>query len=152
MKVTKKDTIYVVTQLILFAVYIFIKLPKIDFQIPLWLQVLGALSATAGVVMVVLSFIALNKSLSPFPSPKEKATLITNGIYSTVRHPIYSGILWMALGYGLYTEDTLRLLVFVALLILFINKAKYEEQLLMKKFPDYIFYKFRTFGFLPAFE
>ncbi|MEO9211422.1 MAG: isoprenylcysteine carboxylmethyltransferase family protein [Ginsengibacter sp.] len=148
MKLNPKDIFFVGTQFILFVVYLF-RFPKIDFSVTHWLQLLGVFLFITGIIMSVASIVTLNKNLSPFPTPKQSAVLIQSGIYKYIRHPIYSGILFFTLGFSMYSENTLRLLIFFALLILFRFKAAYEEKLLQDKFSNYGAYKNTTGMFLP---
>lgn len=92
----------------------------------------------------------LDKSLTPFPTPKSNSELITSGLYKYVRHPIYTGILLTVFGYGFYSESVSRLTISVLLLILFYFKTNYEEQKLSQKYPEYGAYKARTGRFIPG--
>lgn len=143
-----KDIFFVGIQLILFVTYLF-RFSKIDFTIPCWLQLIGLFFSVAGIIVSLFSVISLNKNLSPFPTPKQSAELIQSGIYKYMRHPIYSGILFFTFGFSMYSESTLRLLIFCMLLILFGFKATYEEKLLQNKFSNYAVYKKTTGMFLP---
>ena len=145
---SRKDIFFVGIQLILFVVYLF-RISKIDFIIPHWLQLAGLFFSVAGIIISLASILTLNKNLSPFPTPKQSAELIQWGIYKYIRHPIYSGILFFTFGFSLYSENTLRLLIFFTLLILFRFKAAYEEKLLQNKFSNYTDYKKMTGIFLP---
>lgn len=143
-----KDIFFVGIQLILFVAYLF-RCSKIDFAVPRSLQWIGLFFSVAGIAISIVSFLALNKNLSPFPTPKPHAELIQSGIYKYTRHPIYSGILFFTLGFSFYSENTLRLIIFFLLLILFRFKAVYEEKLLQDKFSNYDAYKKTTGMFLP---
>ena len=148
MKRNPKDIFFVGIQFILFVVYIF-RLSKIDFGVPRWLQLIGLFLSVAGIIISLASVLALNKNLSAFPTPKQSAKLIQSGIYKYIRHPIYSGILFFTFGFSMYSENTLRFLIFFMLLILFRFKAVYEEKLLQDKFSNYAAYKKTTGMFLP---
>ncbi len=148
--VSKKDIIYVGIQLLLFILLLF-RIPAIDFAIDTWLQYTGLVIAIAGLLIIIAAMVSLNKNISPFPSPRQQAVLITNGPFKYMRHPIYTGILMMTSGLGLYTENISRLLIFLLLLVLFMLKARYEETLLIKKFPAYMDYKKKAGMFLPKF-
>ena len=148
MKRNPKDNFFVGVQIILFVAYLF-RFPTIDFAVPTWLQWAGLIVAITGVTISVIALLALNKSLSPFPTPKESAELIQSGIYKYIRHPIYTGILFFTFGFALFSENTFRLIIFVSLLILFKFKAGYEEKLLQKKYPNYKEYMKTTGMFLP---
>ena len=144
-----KDIFFVGIQLILFVVYLF-RFSKIDFRIPGWLQLIGIFFSVAGIIISLASVAALNTNLSAFPTPKKSAELIKSGIYKYIRHPIYSGILFFTFGFSMYSENTLRLIIFFMLLVLFRFKAAYEEKLLLDKFPGYAAYKKVTGMFLPG--
>ncbi|HEY5370103.1 MAG TPA: isoprenylcysteine carboxylmethyltransferase family protein [Hanamia sp.] len=148
MKRNPKDISFVGFQLILFADYLF-RISKIDFTVPRWLQFTGIFFSVAGIIISLTSVVTLNKNLSPFPTPKPGAELIQSGIYKYIRHPIYSGILFFTFGFSMYSENTLRLLIFFTLVILFRFKAAYEEKLLQDKYSNYGDYKKKIGMFLP---
>ena len=77
---------------------------------------------------VFLHVIQLNKNLSPFPSPINGGELIDTGLYNYIRHPIYTSILSTLFGYGLYSASGYKILLTIALLVLFFYKSKYEEK------------------------
>lgn len=144
---TNKDIIFVALQLVLFIAYI------IDIKIYALPQVLpdavyGFLTAGATAIFI-LSILQLNKNLSPFPSPKTNSELVENGIYKYIRHPIYTAIIFGLLVWSLYQNSLFQLLISISILILFYFKSKYEEQQLLKKFPEYKSYMSRTGRFLP---
>jgi protein-S-isoprenylcysteine O-methyltransferase Ste14 len=65
-----------------------------------------------------------------------------------MRHPIYTGLLTFALGVGL--DAGIPQLIFVAALFVLINrKARWEEELLMQRYPEYAEYMSKTPRFLP---
>nr|MBC7613421.1 isoprenylcysteine carboxylmethyltransferase family protein [Pseudopedobacter sp.] len=119
------------------------------FDFPNFLNYLGLLIAIAGLIILVLALLQLNKNISPFPTPKANSELVTNGLYSWMRHPIYSGILLFVFGYAIYSQIEFRFLISVALLFLFYFKSSYEEKLLKEKFPDYTNYQHQTRRFFP---
>ncbi|MEO7834539.1 MAG: hypothetical protein ABIR50_04405, partial [Ginsengibacter sp.] len=53
-------------------------------------------------------------------------------------------------GFSMYSENTLRLIIFLMLLVLFRFKAAYEEKLLQDKYLNYTDYKKTTGMFLPG--
>jgi protein-S-isoprenylcysteine O-methyltransferase Ste14 len=76
---------------------------------------------------------------------REHHELIQSGLYGYVRHPIYTGIILMALGTAL-ERGTVGAMLFCLLVLAFmVNKAIQEERLLTKHFPnDYPAYKARV--------
>ncbi|MBA2761552.1 MAG: isoprenylcysteine carboxylmethyltransferase family protein [Segetibacter sp.] len=149
MKPAPKDIFYVSLQILLFITYLF-RITTIDFYTSTLFRYAGLVLSIIGIALIIISSITLKKNLTPFPSPKDNSTLITTGVYKYIRHPIYTGILFTTAGYGVYSENTLRLLVFITMLILFVSKAAYEEALLIKKFPQYKTYKTRTAALFPG--
>ena len=92
---------------------------------------------------------ALGDNLTPFPRPRPTATLVREGIYAEVRHPIYGGFMLLALGWALLTANTLRLGVVGALVALFRAKARREEVWLTERFAEYAAYREEVPRFLP---
>lgn len=146
-KPTYRDYIYVGIQLVLFVAYI---LPITIFPItnPDWLRYSGFVLMSLGVILGVIALIQINVNLSPFPTPLENSALITKGVFALSRHPIYTAILLAALGYAIFQTSIYRILIFIFLMTLFYFKSKYEERLLLEKFPAYNDYKKRTRRFI----
>jgi protein-S-isoprenylcysteine O-methyltransferase Ste14 len=143
-----KDIFFVSIQFVLFVAYLF-RISNIDFTAHHWLQYAGLFFSISGIIIALASLFTLNQNLSVFPTPKQSAELIQSGAYKYIRHPIYSGILFFTFGFSLYSENTLRLLIFFALLILFRFKATYEEKLLQEKFSNYACFKKKAGMFFP---
>ncbi len=148
MKINTKDISYVSIQILLFIAYVF-DVKILPFKTFKWISMLGIVLCVLGVAISVISVLQLNKNLSPFPVPKPNSKLIINGVYRYVRHPIYSGIILMTFGYGLYSSSTYKIGISVLLCALFSLKSSYEEQQLMYKFPEYQDYKAITGRFFP---
>jgi len=149
--ILRKDYSYVGMQLVLFVLYC-IPITLITIEIPTWLGYTGIFVGLAGVLLGVLALLQINVKLSPFPTPVATGRLLTTGAYAVARHPIYTAILAATFGYGLFTESLFKLLLCLALLILFYFKAAYEEQLLTLKYPEYEKYKSKTGKFLPFYK
>jgi len=149
MKKNYKDYWFVAIQFVLFFCFIF----EMDWSMNLGLTVqkLGLIIAVFGGIIITLALLQLNKNLSPFPTPKESSSLLQNGLYKYSRHPIYTGIIILFLGYSLYQNSVYKLLISLLLVILFYFKSNYEEQRLEQKFPDYKNYKTKTGRFFPLF-
>ncbi len=114
-----------------------------------FISLLGlTLMAVAGAILLV-SFVALGNSLTASPLPKQRGTLVTTGLYSYVRHPIYSGLLLLSLGVvldaGWWPQAVVALMLFLLLRI----KAQFEETLLRKAYPRYAAYAAKTPMFFP---
>ena len=143
-----KDYVFVSIQGLLFIAYLF---PIQLFQviIPLdWLSYLGLAILLLAIVFGVLAFIQLSTNLSPYPTPLESGQLVTRGVFRIARHPIYTSLIFAGLGFALYQGSLYKLLITLLLLILFYFKSKYEEGLLISKYPEYREYMKRTRRFI----
>lgn len=102
-----------------------------------------------GVVMVVLGIVGLRENLTAVPRPIDDGRLIDSGVYGVVRHPIYTGGIAAALGWGLATASPAAL-VAAALLGAFLDlKARREEAWLLAAYPAYEAYRARVRKLVP---
>lgn len=151
MAVSKKDKIFVVLQFLVFFAW----LPDVNrwhLELSENLQALALIFAVIGASLVLIALLQLRTNLSPFPSPKEGAQLITGGVFAFARHPIYSGLLFMAFGISIWLGSGYKLAVSLLLLVLFHLKSRYEEQRLTEAYPVYPVYKRNTGRFFPKFK
>lgn len=110
----------------------------------------GSVLLLAGGVLTLAGAAALGRSLSALPEPTRHAELVDTGLYGVVRHPIYGGLLLLALGWSLRHGNALSLALTVALLRLLLAKASHEERALMARFPGYPVYARRVRRFIPG--
>jgi protein-S-isoprenylcysteine O-methyltransferase Ste14 len=110
---------------------------------------IGVALIAVGSGVLLISFIALGNSLTALAIPKDNGTLVTHGIYSRVRHPIYFGLLVMSLGVMLDAGYWPQVIVVMLLYVLLNNKADFEETLLRERYPQYQKYSERTPRFFP---
>lgn len=104
----------------------------------------------AGLVVTLWARAVLGENWSASPAIKEKHELIERGPYAYVRHPIYSGVLLMALGTTILYGRVGGFAVLVALFIGLWFKALPEERLLTQHFPEaYSKYKTRVKALIP---
>ncbi len=144
----RRDIAFVAVQAVLMAAYL--ANPEAwHIALPKGVQYVGLVLAIIGVGILAWAFAALGRNLTPYPTPKTSAQLVTAGIYRWVRHPIYSGVLLIALGWAGFSESGWRLALFAALGVLFWAKSSYEERLLTQRFPTYSEYQRRTGRFWP---
>lgn len=114
-----------------------------------WAGHAGLLLMVLGLMLSSGGAITLGRWLTPFPRPLAKSELRTSGAYALVRHPLYSGILFMAFGWSLYSQSMEGALFDLALLAFFDRKAAREELWLAEKFPDYAAYRRRVKKLIP---
>jgi protein-S-isoprenylcysteine O-methyltransferase Ste14 len=105
-------------------------------------RVVGVVIGLPSLALLVLARIELGGSFSVRPKAQ---MLVTHGLYSRIRNPIYVfGGLAVA-GFFLYINQPLALSLFVVLVPLQIYRARQEEKVLEARFGDkYRQYKSRT--------
>lgn len=145
---------YVVLQAMLLALIAFG--PKTAFGIPPWPEAtaavfsrVGGLLMAAGLTLSGLAALRLGANLTPLPHPRDDATLVVTGPYRLVRHPIYCGVILMAVGWALFVQGWLTLGHSALLVVLFDIKSRREETWLMRRFPDYVEYRKRVRKLIP---
>jgi protein-S-isoprenylcysteine O-methyltransferase Ste14 len=145
---------WVAGQLVLFAAIICV--PRDLLGLPAWPEPLrraglyaGVLLGLLGVGIAGLGVRDLGTNLTSFPRPRERGTLVQEGLYGLVRHPIYCGVLLAALGWSLARASTVALLLTLALGLFFDRKAAVEERWLAARFPEYTAYRKRVKKLIP---
>jgi protein-S-isoprenylcysteine O-methyltransferase Ste14 len=100
-------------------------------------RVLAALPAGAlGIYLLTGGIGGLGRHLTPFPRPVEQAELRSDGAYGLVRHPIYGGVLLLALAWGLLTSPAVLPAWVVSALFLDLKRRR-EEAWLEERHADY---------------
>lgn len=74
------------------------------------------------------------------PEPSANATLVTQGPYHYIRHPMYSAIILGAVGLLISYFTWVRLIMVILLAIVLISKLTWEEKMLIQKFEGYSSY------------
>ena len=68
---------------------------------------------------------------------KDGASLVTHGLYSYIRHPMYFSVIVMSFALIIKNINFLNLLFFGFIIVILFLKAKREEKLWSKKTPSY---------------
>ncbi|MEM9928468.1 MAG: isoprenylcysteine carboxylmethyltransferase family protein [Bacteroidota bacterium] len=147
---TTKDYLYVGIQFVLFLAFAWSP-PFLGFARGEMIGYLGLLIGAVAAIGGLASIFLLRSALSPFPTPVSGGVLVTTGLYAYARHPIYTSVLLAAFGYGVYSGSGYRLLIGLALLVLFYFKSAYEEERLKAQYPDYPAYRQKVGRFSPWF-
>ena len=87
--------------------------------------------------------------LSIFPELKQGSSLVQNGPYRLVRHPMYSAILLFFIPCIIHSVHFLPWVVYGLLAINLFFKMQYEEDLLRKEFKEYKEYAEHTYYMIP---
>jgi protein-S-isoprenylcysteine O-methyltransferase Ste14 len=104
-------------------------------------RIVGLPLMGAGMALIAAGSRSLGENLTALPHPKEDATLVQDGVYGVVRHPIYGGVILTMLGAGLLTGNRTRMLLGFIFFVFFDAKARREEAWLIEKFPTYPAYR-----------
>lgn len=112
--------------------------------------VLGAAAIALGGWSVLSGTRGLGDSFTALPRPHEHATLIQNGVYARIRHPIYAGVMCLGLGWALATRSLPALIGALVLAVVLDLKARREEVWLAERYPAYAEYRSRTHRFVPG--
>ena len=114
------------------------------------LNIGGTVLIAIGLVLLFTGFRGLGKSLTANPVPNADGVLVTTGIYSIVRHPIYLGLLIITLGLVVSSGVWAQFIVWAALAVLLSYKMRWEEVLLSAKYKGYAEYMAKVPGIVPG--
>jgi protein-S-isoprenylcysteine O-methyltransferase Ste14 len=101
------------------------------------LAVVAAAVTAAGLSIALWARAVLGGNWSGAVVLKEQHELIDRGPYAFVRHPIYTGVLLMALGTVTFWGTREGVILFAIVVAGLIVKARREERLLTTHFPQY---------------
>ena len=144
-----------VTAILVFALVAAGRLLHTSSQSELWHEspavgVLADCIVLAGAAFTVWARITLGRNWSAEVTFKEDHKLIQSGPYALARHPIYTGLIAMALGTAIAYGRAIGFVLFVALCGGLWWKARQEERIMSRHFPDaYAQYKTRVHAIVP---
>ncbi len=141
--VGERGETYVIAQ---FSLLFCIAIGTVPFVGVLLTSILGPAFIVAGLILVYKSAADLKDNLSPWPVPTDpkagRGSLINSGIYTYIRHPMYSGLLMGMAGLSIFTDSTTRLMLTFALYLVLDAKSDFEEASLVKTYgSEYVEYK-----------
>jgi protein-S-isoprenylcysteine O-methyltransferase Ste14 len=125
-------------------------LPPFASGVSLWhttagLAGVGAAVTAAGLLVALWARAVLGRNWSGAIVLKQHHELIDRGPYAFVRHPIYTGVLLMVLGVVMVAGTRGGVMLFGTMVAALIVKARREERLLTKHFPEvYPLYRARV--------
>ena len=112
--------------------------------------VLGVFLSVAGAVIGILGVRHLGRNRSPHPQPLPGSNLVRSGIFSLIRHPLYSSLILLTFGWAIWWNSVAAFLTAATLAMLLDQKARLEERYLNAQFPQYGDYAARVRRFLPG--
>jgi protein-S-isoprenylcysteine O-methyltransferase Ste14 len=113
-------------------------------------SLVGLALIVMGYTLLLLGQITLGRFHSSTLVIKEDHRLITHGIYRLVRHPMYLGVILVAIGLAVTASSVTGFLIMLALVPVFLIRIRMEERLLMQEFGDaYRAYRAATNKLIP---
>jgi len=113
-----------------------------------YLHSFATLLTFAAIAIFIAAYVALKPSLRISPIPKPGAALIVVGIYKWFRHPMYLGVLLIGAAFLLGNLNLVSILIWIALLVNMVIKARYEDELLLIRHPEAKIYQAKTPGLM----
>jgi protein-S-isoprenylcysteine O-methyltransferase Ste14 len=101
-------------------------------------------------VLIIKGLLDLGRNLTPLPYPREDGQLVKSGVYSIVRHPLYSGLIFAAFSWVVFQVSLSHLIGAAILCTFFDAKARREEAWLTEKYSEYSDYQQRVKKLIPG--
>lgn len=106
--------------------------------------------AGVGVLIGLVAMLHMKSgNIAILPRPKDDAELITSGIYSYIRHPMYSSIFVFFLAVMLTNPTVLTGVMYGMLVVTLYLKSRAEEVYLAEQFTGYVHYRTQSKRFIP---
>tara|TARA_Y100000589_G_scaffold46440_1_gene38955 strand:- start:31 stop:504 length:474 start_codon:yes stop_codon:yes gene_type:complete len=141
---SKKELLLVTSQFIIIVLH-FIKVnifnQKLIHGEYLIIEYISNFMIILALIIIISSAKELGRSLSPMPRPKENSKLITTGIYSIFRHPIYYSLIIISFSFFIKSFTIYNLILSILLIFIIFNKINIEEKYLKRKFINFTSYK-----------
>ena len=118
------------------------------YEVSLILKITGWMIIIGGGVIIVIALVRIRTKAA---APSAADTLVRNGIYSRMRHPIHSGTFLEFIGVFLLWPSLQVAIACTLGIIWILVQTKLEEKDLVKRIPEYKEYKSKVPAFIPAF-
>jgi protein-S-isoprenylcysteine O-methyltransferase Ste14 len=105
-----------------------------SLKLPVFFRYLGIAMFLCGLIIRRISILRLKRQFSIYVAIQENHQLITTGIYSKIRHPIYLGAVSSLIGFVLVFPTLLGFLFIVIYSMLLTHRMAQEERLMLKHF------------------
>ena len=114
-----------------------------------WMIFAGTAFSVLGLALILAGALALGGNLTPYPKPAKNAHLVSHGVFSLIRHPIYTGVMLSSFGWAQIWQSWPAILMAFSMIPFFNAKARREEEYLRKQFAEYAGYERRVKRFVP---
>lgn len=112
---------------------------------------LGAALMLLGIATWVWAITALGDLFTVNVRLSDEHRIVDTGVFALIRHPAYTGMLTVMVGYGIASANVLVAVVFLVVpLAAFLNRIAVEERAMVRHFGDaYVDYARRTKRLIP---
>ena len=139
-----KEILLVISQFII-IIFHFIKINLFTnslIELPMdSFEVIGNIIIGLGFILIIFALKDLGNSISPMPRPKNHSKLITTGIYSIIRHPMYYSLIIISVGFFIKSLTLYNLILTTLLTLVIIIKIGIEDNYLRRKYKTYKLYR-----------
>ena len=123
-------------------------LPVFDYRnqwssIPFTVEIISLVVTNIGLIIMDLAMVQ-NAYASKLLDINKDQKLIDTGLYSHVRHPLYSGAVLMILGLPIALGSWISLIPAAIAVLAILIRIKFEEEMLIKGMDGYIEYRTRV--------
>ena len=115
-----------------------------------WTWLLGGMLILLGGWVGIRGSCDLGAQRTPYPRPRDEGKLVTAGVYSWLRHPLYLSVIALGFAWALCWRSTPALVLAILQMPFFDLKARREEQWLRARFPGYADYASDVKRFIPG--
>lgn len=121
-------------------------------QLPLWVRWLGVAAMAVCEPLFYWIFSSLGKNVTKTVAIRQQHSLVTNGPYRWVRHPLYSVGFTFFVGLSLLSANWFMLLLILLTFAILVMRTPIEEAKLIERFGDqYRQYMQKTGRYFPKF-
>jgi len=124
-----------------------------DYDLPGWMGWMGTAAFAGALLLLWRSHADLGRNWSAILQIRREHTLMTNGVYRYIRHPMYAAHLLWAIAQVLLLENWLAGWIFLVTFIpMYLVRVPEEEQMMLEQFgQEYRQYISRTGRIIPRF-
>jgi protein-S-isoprenylcysteine O-methyltransferase Ste14 len=113
------------------------------------LSIIGIVLSLAGIVLGYSARRAIQGELSPRVDTWANMRIVEKGPYAVIRHPSYAANMLLVIGMPLILSSLVCLVFSAILIVLFLRRLLWEEQVLIERLPEYAEYVQRTDRLIP---
>jgi protein-S-isoprenylcysteine O-methyltransferase Ste14 len=111
----------------------------------------GLVAMIAGSILRLVPVFILGRRFSGLVAIQQGHTLVTDGLYKTIRNPSYLGLIVSSLGWVLVFRSGAGIMLVALLMVPLVARMNAEEKLLHEHFgSDYDAYRARTWRLIPG--